>query len=245
MSAPRFFYPQPLSPNQTFEFPSELAHYALRVLRLRDGASVILFDGHGGQYTAQLSVEGKKAQAHTSDLSPVDVELQGDITLVQGVATGDKMDWIVEKAVELGAKRLVPIAAQRSVLQLSGERLLKRHEHWQRVAQSASEQCGRNRIMEVEMPMTLATFLQETGHSQNRLTLFCDPEGQRGLDELLPTAAAAITLLVGPEGGWTPEEHQYAMDAGAVGVRFGQRVLRTETAGLALIAAITALQGWS
>ncbi len=245
MPAPRFFYPDPLSPNQTFELPAELAHYALRVLRLRDGESVVLFDGHGGQYSAQLSVEGKKAHAHTRDFSPVDVELEGDITLVQGVATGDKMDWIVEKAVELGAKRLVPIAAQRSVLQLSGERLHKRHDHWRRVAQSASEQCGRNRIMHIELPMTLAAFLEENQEREDRLTLFCDPEGQRQLTELLPTSAPAITLLVGPEGGWTPEEHRSALDAGAIGIRFGPRILRTETAGLALISAVTALQGWS
>lgn len=247
MTAPRFFCSFPLSANQSFELPRELTHYAVRVLRLRDGADIVLFDGQGGQYPARLQTDGKLAQAHTGEWQDTEVELKGEITLVQGIATGDKMDWIVEKAVELGAKRLIPIAARRSVLQLSGERLQKRHLHWQRVAQAASEQCGRNRIMQVDLPLALSAYLQKepAGNTGDGLILFCDPEATQSLGQVLPAKASKLTLLIGPEGGWAPEEQQCAREADALAVQFGQRVLRSETAGLALISAVTALQGWS
>src|SRR5690606_28465519 len=118
-----------------------------------------LFDGAGGEYAATLQSEGKAAWADTTDFVPIERELPGHITLLQGMASGDKMDWIVEKAVEMGISRIVPIAAQRSVLQLSGPRLEKRLQHWQRITSAASEQCGRTRLMFVDAPATLAQAL--------------------------------------------------------------------------------------
>jgi len=244
MALPRFFCETPLRAHHTLELPDALAHHALRVLRLKHGARVLLFDGQGGQYEATLLADGAKALAQTGAHQAMEAELPGRIILAQGIASGDKMDWIVEKAVELGAHRLAPIAARRSVLQLSGERLAKRRRHWQRIAQSASEQCGRNRLMEVDEPRTLDAWLA-AGEARG-LVLLCHPEAALGLDEALARDDARdITLLVGPEGGWSPDELALADRHGAVRARFGPRVLRTETAGLALMAAVSALRGWN
>ena len=241
---PRFYCSVPLDAHQTIELPPELAHHAVRVLRLKTGAPLILFDGRGGQYPATLAVDGKKSYATLGAHCAAEAELDGDITLAQGIASADKMDWIVEKAVELGARRLVPIAAHRSLLQLSGERLEKRLAHWNRIARSASEQCGRNRVMPVAAPLPLRDCLAQLDFNADGQGLFCHPDAPRTLAGSLRAGVSRLTLFVGPEGGWSDEEQSLATRAGAQPVRFGNRVLRTETAGLALIAAISALRGW-
>lgn len=241
MAAPRFFCPVQILAHQTLTLPSDLAHYALRVLRLKDGAQIILFDGSRGQFDAVLRVDGKSAEAHVGAHHAIEAELPGRITLVQGLPSGDKMDWIIEKAVELGAHRLIPITAQRSVVQLNAERRAKRMKHWQRIAQSASEQCGRNRIMHIAEPCSLEAFLAADTTAGPRL--LCHPEAEQGLSEVLGNTSD-LSLLVGPEGGWSPEEQHTAVRHGAKPLRFGTRVLRTETAGLALIAAVSTLKGW-
>lgn len=242
MARPRFFCPLPLQPHQALALPADLAHYALRVLRLKDGAAVILFDGLGGEYEAVLRVQGKSAEALVGAHHALEAELPGRITLVQGLPSGDKMDWIVEKAVELGANRLIPIAARRSVVQLNPEREVKRLKHWQRIAQSASEQCGRNRLMRIDAPLNLEACLDALDAAGP--ALLCHPEAGKTLGQALGPEPD-VTLLVGPEGGWSPEEQQLALRRGATPIRFGTRVLRTETAGLALIAAVSALKGWN
>lgn len=243
MATPRFYCATPLSPDTTLELPQALAHHAVRVLRLKPESEIILFDGRGGQYTATLLVEGKKAYARLGVHDPIEAELAGRITLVQGLPSGDKMDWVVEKAVELGAVCVQPLAAQRSVLQLSGERLRKRLDHWRRIAQAASEQCGRNRIMEVADPQSLQQYLAAST-AQAGSILFCHPGSSRTLAQAAQAAGSALTLLVGPEGGWSDEELALVEKHGLTPVNFGARVLRTETAGLALIAAVSALRGW-
>lgn len=179
MNQPRFHCPFPLAANQRIALPDDIAHYAIRVLRLRHGAGVILFDGTGGQYPAALEIEGKRAWAQTGDHIPVDVELPVRTVLVQGIASGDKMDWVVEKAVEMGVTQLVPIAAERSIIQLAGERREKRLRHWQRVAISASEQCGRNRIMGVAPVQTLQEWLSQP--QNGLLRLVCHPDAESDL----------------------------------------------------------------
>jgi len=243
MSAPRFFCDIPLSSGTRIALPEALAHHALRVLRLKAGETVVLFNGQGGEYPAVLDVEGKAGFAQLGDFTAREAELGGRITLVQGLPSGDKMDWVVEKAVELGAARVSPIAAQRSVLQLSGPRLDKRVAHWQRIAQSAAEQCGRNRLMAVDAPQSLADWLALPAEGPR---LLCHPEAADDLAGALRATPGvqALTLLVGPEGGWSEKELEIARQAGVQAVRFGPRVLRTETAGLALISAVSALLGW-
>ncbi len=243
MSLPRFFCDTPLSPGVRLPLPAALAHHAARVLRLRAGAAIVLFNGGGGEYPATLEIEGKDAWARLGDFDPRDAELAGRIVLVQGLPSGDKMDWVVEKAVELGASRVSPIAAQRSVLQLSGARLEKRVAHWTRIAQAASEQCGRNRLMAVDAPATLRDWLDQPAEG---LRLLCHPEAGQGLADALAAQPGLrqLSLLVGPEGGWSDAELALAAERGVQAVRYGPRVLRTETAGLALMAAATALLGW-
>lgn len=243
MATPRFYCPAGLAAGRSIELPQALAHHALRVLRLRDGAAIVLFDGRGGEYPATLRAEGKGAGALLGAHDARGAELAGEITLLQGIAAGDKMDWIIEKAVELGVQRLVPVAARRSVPQLSGARLEKRQQHWERVAQSASEQCGRNRIMQVAAPAGLADCLPGLG-GEAALALFCHPEAPQSLAQALQPGTRRLALLIGPEGGWAEDELELARGHGLQAVRHGARVLRTETAGLALVAAASALLGW-
>ncbi len=246
MATPRFFCPAALAANTTIELPSELAHHAIRVLRLKPDTDIILFNGQGGQYPARLLIEGRNGLAAIGAHDPVEAELDGDITLVQGIPAGDKMDWVIEKAVELGARRLAPIAAQRSVLQLTGERLRKRMQHWRRIAQAASEQSGRNRIMEIDDPLPLPDYLAQDARQQSAAaTLFCHPGSPDTLAQALAPGQDSLALLVGPEGGWSKEEQAAVERHGLTPVSFGKRVLRTETAGLALIAAVSALRGWT
>lgn len=241
MPAPRFHCSTSLAAHAHIELPKELAHHALRVLRLRPGTAISLFDGTGGEYAATLQSDGKAAWADTADFDPIERELPGCITLLQGMASGDKMDWIVEKAVEMGITRIVPIAAQRSVLQLSGPRLEKRLQHWQRIASAASEQCGRNRLMVVDAPATLAQALPTITAD---VVLLCHPEDGRTLAQSLPASSRHITMLVGPEGGWNEAELACARQSGALPLVLGPRVLRTETAAIALTAAICTEMGW-
>lgn len=241
MPAPRFHCPIPLAAHARIELPKDLAHHALRVLRLRPGTAISLFDGTGGEYAATLQSDGKAAWADTAALNPIERELPGRITLLQGMASGDKMDWIVEKAVEMGITRMAPIAAQRSVLQLSGPRLEKRLQHWQRIAMAASEQCGRNRLMVVDTPTTLAQALPTVTAD---IVFLCHPEDGRTLAESLPSHTQQIALLVGPEGGWSDAELACAHQSGALPLVLGPRVLRTETAAIALTAALCTQMGW-
>jgi len=243
MAIPRFYCPADLVSDTTVALPSETAHHAVRVLRLKEGASIVLFDGRGGQYPATLALSGTQAHARLGAHEPLEAELPGHVTLVQGLAAGEKMDWIIEKAVELGAARVVPIAAQRSVLQLGGDRLRKRMEHWRRIVRAASEQCGRNRIMALDEPRTLGQYLREAEAAPSSM-LFCHPGADRTLAEALQDRPERISLLVGPEGGWSDEEQALMARQGLTPIAFGKRVLRTETAGLALIAAASALCGW-
>jgi len=242
MSTPRFYCAFPLKPDERIELPEELAHYALRVLRLKDSSEIVLFDGRGGHYPAILHAGKKQAWATLGPHEPVEVELPQAIVLVQGIASGDKMDWIVEKAVEMGVTRLVPVMAKRSVIQLSGERREKRLAHWRRVAISASEQCGRNRLMEVAEPTSLAHWLSTVPSAT--LCLACHPDSNLSLAAAVGTHNGPIALMVGPEGGWADEELELMRGHQLTPVRFGQRVLRTETAGIALMGALAAIRGW-
>lgn len=246
MSLPRFYYPQPIELDARLELPKELAHYMQRVLRLNDQSEVTLFNGQGGEYQARLHFSGKQVLAHVLCFNNIERELPWRISIAQGLATGDKMDWICEKSVEMGATSLIPIAAQHSTLKLTGERLEKRLQHWQRVAQSASEQCGRNQLLEVTSMQSIKQLCQQLEPSS--LLLFCDPDANQNFPTAIAQAATLNTkhwiLLIGPEGGWSEEEKKIALNAGAISMRFGSRVLRTETAAIALIGAIRGQLGW-
>ena len=219
--------------------PEALAHHALRVLRLRDGEAVVLFDGAVGEVGARLAMRGKAVFAQLGEARTVERESPLRIVLVQALASGDKMDWVVQKAVELGAYAIQPVQAERSVLRLAGERADKRVAHWQQVAVAACEQCGRNRIPEIRHLQALAPWL--TAH-RDALNYVLAPGGATGFaDE--PEPKDGVHVLVGPEGGWSEGEMAAFDAAGCRRVRLGPRVLRTETAGLAAVAALQARWG--
>lgn len=240
MSTDRFFCPSTLEPHTCLPLPAALAHHIVRVRRLEDGAALVLFDGHGGEYAATLRLEGRSAYARIQAHRAVERELGGALTLVQGMASADKMDWIVEKAVELGVQTLVPVAADRSVLKLAGARLEKRLARWESLVTAASEQCGRNRLMQVCAPRPLAQALD----ALQGPVLFCHPQAPATLAQALPRNARQLALVIGPEGGWSADEQARVARHGHPGVTLGPRILRTETAGLAFVAAATALLGW-
>jgi 16S rRNA (uracil1498-N3)-methyltransferase len=244
MTAPRFYCQDPISGNQTLTLPATVAHH-IRVRRLAAGCEIVLFDGRGGEIAGVLDFDGKTAQVRLSDHRPREAEVAGRLTLIQGLPSGDKMDWVIEKAVELGVQRVIPVAAHRSVLKLSGDRLTKRLMHWQGIIIAASEQCGRNRLMQVLPPQSLEQTLTQTDLG---FVLLCDPAAN---DDLATTihgnndaANTGLSFLVGPEGGWSAEELAIGRRQQVRSVRFGARVLRSETAGLAMAAASTALLDW-
>jgi len=237
----RFHCSFPLAPGAVVELPAEAAHHAVKVLRLAEGDPVVLFDGRGGQWLARLVPAGRTVRAVLEAFDEAEREAPLAITLAQGLPAADKMDWIVQKGVELGVARFVPVAARRSVIRLSGERMERRVAHWRGVAVAACEQSGRNRVPEVAPLIDLPQFLGAAAED-NGMRLLLSPEAGESLREL-PPPAGPVTLLVGPEGGFEENELLAAAAAGFRPVRLGPRVLRTETAGLAAAAAMMALWG--
>lgn len=237
----RFFSSTPLAVGSEHLLDPEAARHATTVLRLKPGAPLILFDGRGGEYRAELLRGGKQAAARVLQYYAIERESPLDITLVQGIAKGEKMDYLVQKAVELGVTRIVPLASERGVVKLRDTaRAEKKRQHWQNVAISACEQCGRNRVPMIESVTALPAYLasQPAG-----LRLLLDPEAGENLTARQAAAPRALAALVGPEGGLSNNELEFARRAGFGGVRIGPRVLRTETAGLALLAAVQTLWG--
>lgn len=235
---PRLYVETGLRPESRVELPADAAHHATRVLRLSDGDAVVLFDGRGGEYDARLAVPARgAASAMTAARRDVERESPLQVTLVQGVSSSDKMDFTVQKAVELGVAAIQPVLTARSVVRLQGEREAKKRAHWQRIAVAACEQCGRNRVPEVADPLPLDRYRAPAGAS----LLLLSPTGALRLGEAAPRSP--LVLAVGPEAGFSEEEEEGLRRAGFAGVRLGPRVLRTETAALAALAALNALAG--
>jgi 16S rRNA (uracil1498-N3)-methyltransferase len=213
----------------------------VRVLRLEPGAACTLFDGRGGEFAAELgSCKGKSVRVRVLSHDPVERESPLQITLLQGVARGERMDLIVQKATELGVARLVPVLAERSVVKLDARQRERKQSHWQAVAVAACEQCGRNRIPAVAVPVALADALATVPEGAARCLLAAD-----GGEPLVAVARgnSGIALLIGPEGGLAENERRFARANGFGAYRIGPRILRTETAGLAAIATLQALAG--
>ncbi|QBE62820.1 16S rRNA (uracil(1498)-N(3))-methyltransferase [Pseudoduganella lutea] len=238
---PRFYIDAPLAAGQLLDLPAEVAHH-IHVVRLAPGDALTLFNGTGGQYEAVLTEVGKKrATAELGAFEPRDVELPYPVTLAQGLPEGTKMDWIVEKAVELGVTSVQPLAARRCVVRLSAERAVKKLEHWRGIVVAASEQSGRNRLAAIAEP---ADFRDWIGMADGGPRLLLSPRGTSSLvDWARQAGPQAVTIMVGPEGGFTDEEEDAAVRAGAVMVTMGPRVLRTETAALAALAMLAGVWG--
>lgn len=238
---PRFFCPPPLAAGAEIALPTGAAHHAARVLRLAAGAAVTLFDGEGGECAARLTrVDGRDVVARIDARRAVERESPLAITLIQGLAAADRMDYAIRKAVELGVTAIVPVTTARSVARLDRERALRRVEHWRQIVIGACEQCGRNRLPAIRTPCDLLEWLRTPSSASSRL--LPAPDATQGLAQLAPPGGA-IEILVGPEGGLAPEESAAALAAGFRAVRLGPRILRTETVAPAALAAMNALWG--
>jgi 16S rRNA (uracil1498-N3)-methyltransferase len=238
---PRFHVPQALAAGQQLELPADVAHH-INVVRMVPGDTLTLFNGDGGEYTAVLTeVQKKKAWAEVKVYDPREAELPFAVTLAQALPEGTKMDWSIEKAIELGVAGIQPLAARRCVVRLSAERAEKKLEHWNGIVVSASEQCGRNRLASVAAPLDFKDWIaQQDLHKRVILT----PRATESLaDWARHQPAQALSIMVGPEGGFSDEEEAEALKRGALPLSIGPRVLRTETAALAAVSILSAAWG--
>lgn len=244
MRIPRLHLSTALTVGATVPLDDNAFHHAVRVLRLETGAALVLFNGAGGAFAATLTDIGKRgAWAQVTATLPGEVESPLPVVLVQGVSRGEKMDYTLQKAVELGVAAIQPVFTERGGVGLSGERLERKYQHWQGIVIGACQQCGRNRLPALHQPVALAAWLaQPAVDTTTGLRLLLDPQAACGLRGLQPPTGA-VTLLIGPEGGLSPAEIAQAQRQGFTGVRLGPRILRTETAGLAALAALQALWG--
>ncbi len=233
MRLTRVYVPGPLA-GRRCTVEGDAAHHIVRVLRLGTGDPLIVFDGEGREYEGRIQAIDKDSVAVTlGEGLLVDRESPLPLTLAQGVPRGERMDWVVQKATELGVSHLVPVLTERSVVRLDGRQALSKRRHWQRIAIAACEQSGRTRVPEVATPISLAEFLRGLAPAGTRLLL--SPQGATAL-ETLATPEGALIVLIGPEGGLTEGEQRAAGDRGFHALRLGPRVLRTETAALAALA---------
>ncbi len=221
--------------------PTAVAHHAARVLRLRAGASVVLFNNRGGEYEASLVGSGTNLRAKVAGHAAIERESPLAVTLVQAWIATDKLDWTIEKAVELGVRNIVLAPTQRAVVSLTDARRERRVERLREIAIAACSQCGRNRVPSVEAADTLELALQEPLTS-GALGLVLDAQADSSLIALVPGNPTYV-LAVGPEGGFEAREIALATRLGYRCVRLGPRILRTETAGLAALAALQATAG--
>lgn len=231
---PRVHCGEPLASGGTFALPAGAARH-VQVLRLQPGDALTLFDGRGGEYDAQITRMGRsEVQVLVGAHHAVERETPVDVHLAVGMPANERMDWLVEKATELGVASVRPLVSERSVLRLAGERAQKKQAHWQAIAIAACEQCGRNRVPVVHPVQSLAAWLATQQQPGLVLSL-------RGGAAPLPLAGSGkqVTLLSGPEGGLTPAEEDAAFARGWRPVQLGARVLRAETAPLAALAVLT------
>ena len=236
----------PLTPDSALQLPPGAAQHLVRVLRLGVGAPLRLFNGRGGEHAAVIDgVHRDQVTVRVGAHDPVERESPLQVVLLQGLARGEKMDLVLQKATELGVAAIVPVQMARSTVRLDARQAEAKRRHWQSVVISACEQCGRNAIPEVSMPQAFGPSLSVA--AAHRLILAPD-ESAQGLAQWLGTAGdlgpgQRIAMLVGPEGGFDATETSAAAAAGFLTCRLGPRVLRTETAGLAMLAILQSMAG--
>ena len=237
---PRFYLADALQPGQNISLPENVIRH-LQVLRVREGEEITLFNGNGHSYpTRLLSLAKRQAVAEVLSEQAADNESPLAISLIQAISSGERMDFTLQKSVEMGVTEIFPVTSARSIVKLSGERAEKRQERWQEIVIAACEQCGRNRIPTVHPLLPLSQRLQQLPQSDARLLMGL--HHPKSLKDIQP-APQRITLMIGPEGGWSPEEETAAFQTGFQSILLGKRVLRTETAALAAIAAMQTLWG--
>ncbi|MBD9478471.1 16S rRNA (uracil(1498)-N(3))-methyltransferase [Pseudoxanthomonas sp. PXM02] len=225
-----------LTVGTSIALPDTAANHVARVLRMREGDGCVLFNGDGHDYDARITAISKRGVlADIVGVRAIDNESPLHVTLLQGIARGEKMDLILQKATELGVAAVVPVMAERTEVKLDAERTEKRVAHWRSVIASACEQSGRARLPTLSAPAALVDAASAVDTGAMRLTL--DPVGEVSLATVQVTRGAVV-VAIGPEGGWSPRDRDILSAAGFTGLRLGPRILRTETAGLAAIAAL-------
>ena len=235
---PRFYLDAPLRAGSGSTLLEDSAHHAVHVLRLREGDEVTLFNGRGGEFAARIaSMQRLKISIDVLQHRALERESPLRVTLVQGVSSGERMDSTLRKAVELGVSEVQPVLSTRSVARPKGERADNRRTHWQKVVIAACEQCGRNRVPEVQPLISLPEYVPGEGAK-----ILLSPSSQARLSKL-SFSGSEFVLAAGPEAGFTDEEEARLVEAGFVPASLGPRVLRTETAAVAALAALNALRG--
>jgi 16S rRNA (uracil1498-N3)-methyltransferase len=237
----RIFTPGPLELGHEVLLPQAGAYHVARVLRLREGAPLLVFDGEGGEYHAEISrVAGDAVHARLNERRQGTAESPLRITLVQGVSRSERMDWTLQKATELGVAAIAPVLTARSVVRLNEQQVTKKRQHWQAIVVGACEQCGRNHVPPVAAPVPLNRYFADVRKDGLRLVLSPSAPGSLAGLTSLPTRTE---LLIGPEGGFDDDELAAAERAGFMPVRLGPRVLRTETASVVALTVLQALWG--
>jgi len=243
MRISRLFIEADFQPKQTLELSKEQAHYALTVLRLKSGTPIEAFDGRGNLATGQLIVTGRRsAEVQIEQVEQSSNESPLKTVLVQGISRGDRMDHSIQKAVELGVSAIQPIFTARCEVKLQGEKLEKRRQQWQSIVINACEQSGRTVVPQIRPILTFDQWLQALDN--NRFGLVLDPYAENSLTSIKkPADETPVQLLIGPEGGLTEEEVKEAIQAGMTAVKLGPRILRTETAGPAVLSILQTIWG--
>ncbi len=242
MATPRFYCPSAVALDSLPELPPAAAHHAHRVLRLRVSDAVQIFDGEGNACDAVIhEITGKYVTLTAHKPWPAEAEPALRLTLAQAMCSSEKMDWVIQKATELGAVEIQPVQTQRSVAKLSEERVQRRTRHWHEVAVAACEQSGRNRLPRIHAPQDFNAWLAQVRDSSDTKFILL-PQGAQAL-HTQPRPQRGATLLIGPEGGFTDDEAQLAQSIGFIPLRLGARVLRTETAAIAGLAALQTMWG--
>jgi 16S rRNA (uracil1498-N3)-methyltransferase len=239
---PRLYLDAVIQAGAGIELTGDRARYIGRVLRLRPGDPVTLFDGHDNEFTARIRSAGKSAVLlDVEELTGRSVESPLGVHLLQGISRGERMDFVMQKATELGVERITPIRTEYTVVRLSGARADKRVDHWRGVAASACEQCGRSRLPVVDAIIGLRDWLGDH-RAMDDTRIVLAPGAARSVRNLEPTDRR-LTVCIGPEGGFSDEEYDLLDATGFVAVGFGPRILRTETAATALLSTLQALFG--
>lgn len=243
MALTRLYFPGAIADHGECHVVAGQAHHVIHVLRLQVGAALTLFDGRGGEYVALIKRLDKSGLTlSVAERREVNRESPLGVVLAQGISSGERMDYTVQKCVELGITAIQPLTTQRSLVRLTSERADKRVGHWQSVAAAACEQCGRNVVPGILPVQPLMKWLGAAQSSRENARYLLSPHANTRLRELA-RPQGTLALLVGPEGGWNPDETSAAVGAGFIPLTLGPRVLRTETAAVAALAALQAVWG--
>lgn len=240
MSHRRNYIPDHITEGDEYQLPADVAHHVANVLRIKSGQTITLFNGQGGEYEAEiLNMEKKRVTVLIRKHLDIERESPLLITLAQGISRGQKMDYTIQKAVELGCHRIVPVLNERSLSRLDEDRKQKKHAHWSKIIQSACEQCGRNTLPILEAAIALEDWLQQ---ESSGMKLVLDPDADTTLSSQ-DVGDQNLTLLIGSEAGLDTTEIQMAVDSGFRRVNLGSRILRTETAAVVALGISQALWG--